>query len=104
MMTEEQRAIERERCRVRNMNRRHNMTDEERLLQNEHRQNQHRSRQQTIENRNLPSTSTTNNDTHLFEHVIHKHVQAEVARLTGRVSAVTMNNTEGYMELGPEHR
>ncbi|KAI3891050.1 hypothetical protein MKW98_007355, partial [Papaver atlanticum] len=40
----------------------------------------------------------------LFEHVMHEHVQAEVARLLGRVSRVAMNTSEGYMELGPQHR
>ncbi|XP_026459925.1 uncharacterized protein LOC113360655 [Papaver somniferum] len=65
-VTEEQRAAERERCRVRNMNRRQSMTHEERLLQNEHRRNQYRARQLNMEIRNLPSSSTSNNETTLF--------------------------------------
>ncbi|KAI3955377.1 hypothetical protein MKW98_018478, partial [Papaver atlanticum] len=61
-----------------------------------------------MQKKNLPSTSTCNNDI-LFEHVIHKHVHAEIERLICRVSAVAMNTTEGYMKLGymklgPENR
>ncbi|RZC77265.1 hypothetical protein C5167_001393 [Papaver somniferum] len=40
----------------------------------------------------------------LFEHVMHEHVQEEVVRLLGCVSRVAMNTSEGYMELGPQHR
>ncbi|MCL7036986.1 hypothetical protein MKW94_019917 [Papaver nudicaule] len=80
------------------------MTDEERLLQNEHRRNQYRARQQNAENSNLPSSSTSSTETNLFEHVIQQHVQEELERIIGRVSTMSMNISAGFMELGPEHR
>ncbi|KAI3832822.1 hypothetical protein MKX03_026583 [Papaver bracteatum] len=53
---------------------------------------------------NPPSSSANNISSNLFEHVMHAHVQVEVGRLIGRISTVRMNTSEGYMELGPEHR
>ncbi|KAI3939964.1 hypothetical protein MKW98_029740 [Papaver atlanticum] len=100
-ISEERLANERERNRVRQRTRRLNMTEEQRSIESGRDRNRYTAAK---ENLNHASTSTGNNDAHIFEHVIHRHVQAEVGRLIGRVSAIRMNTTEGYMELGPQHR
>ncbi|KAI3865419.1 hypothetical protein MKW92_018199 [Papaver armeniacum] len=67
MMSEEQKAAKTERSRVRRRHRQENMTIEERLLQNERQRDRYNARQQNVENRNLPSLSTSITETNLFE-------------------------------------
>ncbi|KAI3986254.1 hypothetical protein MKX01_028535 [Papaver californicum] len=97
-ITEEQLANERQLNRDRQRIRRKNMTEEQRLMVRERNRLQHRAPKETP---TLPSTSTCNNDAHLFETVTQQHVQAEVERVIGRVSTMSMNISEGHMELGP---
>ncbi|KAI3967172.1 hypothetical protein MKX01_042757 [Papaver californicum] len=100
-MTEEQRANERQLNRDRQRIRRENMTEEHRSMVSERDRLRYRA---SKANPTLPSTSTANNDARLFETVIQQHVQAEVERIISRVSIMSMNISEGYMELGPQHR
>ncbi|KAI3989592.1 hypothetical protein MKX01_036201 [Papaver californicum] len=105
MATSQSRLVtERERRRDRYRIRQENMTAKEKLLQNEHRRIQRRAGQQNVEKINLPSSSTSNAEANLFEHVIQQHVQEEVERIIGHVSTMSVNTTAGFLELGQEHR
>ncbi|KAI3985843.1 hypothetical protein MKX01_026629 [Papaver californicum] len=99
-MTEEQCANERQLNRDRQRICLENMTKEQSSMVPERDRLRHRAPK---ENPTLPSTSTTNNDARLFEIVIQQHVQAEVERTIGPVLTISMNISEGYMELGPQH-
>ncbi|KAI3844343.1 hypothetical protein MKX03_034591 [Papaver bracteatum] len=77
------------------------MTEGQRLIEMERDRNRYLAAKDKM---NLPSSGESNTSPTLFEHVMHEHVQAEVERLIGRISTVGMNTSEGYMELGPEHR
>ncbi|XP_026434529.1 uncharacterized protein LOC113332066 isoform X3 [Papaver somniferum] len=100
-ISKKQLAGERERHRVRQRTHRQNMMEEQRLIESECDRNRYLAAKEKL---NFPSSSAGNTSSNLVEHVMHEHAQAEAERLIGRILTIGMNTSEGYMELGPEHK